>query len=149
TALGVFGADGAVHSEWGLREGVILEEIGAPAPVSPGDDREPAVTRLARRWGAAGEHPGTVRAHALELFDETEELHGLEDHERELLAYAARLHDIGERISPDKSHRHGAYLVEHGGLRGFSPQEVAMMASMIRFHRWGRWAEHSRRTAST
>src|SRR5213075_530959 len=37
--------------------------------------------------------------------------------------------------SPDKSHRHGAYLVEHGGLRGFSPQEVAMMASMIRFHR--------------
>ena len=135
TALGVFGADGAVHSEWGLREGVILEEIDVPAPASPGDVRAASVARLARRWGPEGEHQGTVRTHALELFDETEELHGLGAHERELLAHAARLHDIGVRISPDKSHRHGAYLVEHGGLRGFSPQEVAMMASMIRFHR--------------
>jgi len=143
TALGVFGADGAVHSEWGLREGVILEEIGAPAPASPGDVREAAVARLARRWGAEGEHPGTVRSHALELFDETQELHGLGDHERELLGYAAHLHDIGVRISPDKSHRHGAYLVEHGGLRGFSPQEVAMMASMIRFHRGAGWPKPS------
>jgi len=143
TALELFGATRAVHSEWGLREGVILDEIGAPAPASPGDVREAAVARLARRWGAAGEHPGTVRAHALELFDETEELHGLGDHERELLAYAARLHDIGVRISPDKSHRHGAYLVEHGGLRGFSPQEVAMMASMIRFHRGAGWPKPS------
>ena len=58
TALGVFGADGAVHSEWGLREGVILEEIGAPAPASPGDVREAAVARLARRWGAAGRASG-------------------------------------------------------------------------------------------
>jgi len=141
--IGVFGADGAVHSEWGLREGVILEEIRVPVPASPGDVRAASVARLARRWGPEGEHQGTVRTHALELFDETEELHGLGAHERELLAHAARLHDIGVRISPDKSHRHGAYLVEHGGLRGFSPQEVAMMASMIRFHRGAGWPKPS------
>src|SRR5207247_1213022 len=106
-----------------------------PAPASPVDVREAAVARLARRWGPEGEHEGWVRRHALELFDETRELHRLGDRDRELLAHAATLHDIGVRISPDKSHRHGAYLVEHGGLRGFSPQEVATMASMIRFHR--------------
>jgi exopolyphosphatase / guanosine-5'-triphosphate,3'-diphosphate pyrophosphatase len=142
-ALGVFGAEAAVHSEWGLREGVILEEIGAPPPGSPADLRAASVDRLARRWGPEAEHQGWVRRHALDLFDETRELHELSDRDRELLAHAATLHDIGVRISPDKSHRHGAYLVEHGGLRGFSPQEVATMASMIRFHRGAGWPKPS------
>jgi len=135
TALDVFGAEAAVHSEWGLREGVILREIGAGPPGEPGDLRSASVARLAHRWGPEAEHHGWVRGHALDLFDETRELHRLGDRDRELLAHAATLHDIGVRISPDKSHRHGAYLVEHGGLRGFSPQEVATIASMIRFHR--------------
>jgi exopolyphosphatase / guanosine-5'-triphosphate,3'-diphosphate pyrophosphatase len=135
TALAAFDADAAVHSEWGLREGVILEEIGAPPPRSPAELRAASVGRLARRWGPEAEHQGWVRRHALDLFDETRDLHRLTVRDRELLAHAATLHDIGVRISPDKSHRHGAYLVEHGGLRGFSPQEVATMASMIRFHR--------------
>jgi exopolyphosphatase/guanosine-5'-triphosphate,3'-diphosphate pyrophosphatase len=143
TALDVFGAEAAVHSEWGLREGVLLEEMGAPPPVSAADLRSASVARLARRWGPEAEHQGWVRNHALELFDETRDLHGLTDRDRELLAYAATLHDIGVRISPDKSHRHGAYLVEHGGLRGFSPQEVATMASMIRFHRGAGWPKPS------
>jgi exopolyphosphatase/guanosine-5'-triphosphate,3'-diphosphate pyrophosphatase len=143
TALGVFDAGAAVHSEWGLREGVILDEIGAPPPGSPAELRSASVDRLARRWGPEAEHQGWVRRHALNLFDETQELHGLPERDRELLAHAATLHDIGVRISPDKSHRHGAYLVEHGGLRGFSPQEVATMASMIRFHRGAGWPKPS------
>jgi exopolyphosphatase/guanosine-5'-triphosphate,3'-diphosphate pyrophosphatase len=147
TALAVFGAEAAVHSEWGLREGVLLQEIDAPPPRSPDDLRSGSVDRLARRWGPEAEHQakhqGWVRRHALELFDETRDLHGLSDRERELLAHGASLHDIGVRISPDKSHRHGAYLVEHGGLRGFSPQEVATMASMIRFHRGAGWPKPS------
>ena len=143
TALAVFGAEATVHSEWGLREGVILEEIGASPPASAVELRAAAVDRLARRWGPEAEHQGWVRRHALDLFDETRVLHELSDRDRELLSYAATLHDIGVRISPDKSHRHGAYLVEHGGLRGFSPQEVATMASMIRFHRGAGWPKPS------
>lgn len=143
TALAVFGAEATVHSEWGLREGVILEEIGASPPASAAELRAAAVDRLARRWGPEAEHQGWVRRHALDLFDETRVLHELSDRDRELLSYAASLHDIGVRISPDKSHRHGAYLVEHGGLRGFSPQEVATMASMIRFHRGAGWPKPS------
>src|SRR5207244_9408479 len=54
TALGVFGADGAVHSEWGLREGVILGEIRVPVPGWAGDVGGGAVGRRPRRRGAAG-----------------------------------------------------------------------------------------------
>jgi exopolyphosphatase/guanosine-5'-triphosphate,3'-diphosphate pyrophosphatase len=134
TTLQLLGASSATHSEWGLREGVILQEIGADPP-APNELRRSAVGRLARRWGVEGPHIEWVRNHALWLFDHAMELHQLSEVERELLEHATTIHDIGVRISPDKHHRHGAYLIEHGGMRGFTPVEIAMMASMIRFHR--------------
>jgi len=55
--------------------------------------------------------------------------------EREWLEHAARLHEIGTAISPAKFHKHGAYLVEHSGIRGFAPEEVACIATIVRFQR--------------
>jgi exopolyphosphatase/guanosine-5'-triphosphate,3'-diphosphate pyrophosphatase len=135
TALEVFGAGTAIHSEWGLREGVVLRNLGAPIPANPGDLRRAAVDRLASLWHADGGHPATVRRHADRLFDETHTVHGRGAADRELLGAAARLHDIGTRISVDKHHKHGAYIVEHAGLRGFSPDEVALMSCVVRFQR--------------
>src|SRR4029078_12861355 len=62
-------------------------------------------------------------------------MRGLGQIERELVGWAARLHDVGTRISVDKHHKHGAYIVEHAGLRGFSPDEVALLACLVRFQR--------------
>jgi len=135
TALEAFGARAAVHSEWGLREGVVLRALGAPIEADPGSLRRGAVDRLAGRWKADDRHSSTVRRHAERLFDETRTQHDLGAVERELLGSAARLHDIGTRISVDKHHKHGAYIVEHAGLRGFSPDDVAMMACIVRFQR--------------
>jgi len=135
TALEQFGAGSAVHSEWGLREGVVLREIGAPIPGSPEALRRGAVDHLAQAWSTDDGHSVAVRRHADRLFDETQELHDLGEVERELLGSAARIHDVGTRISPDKHHKHGAYVVEHAGLRGFSPDEVALMACIVRFQR--------------
>jgi exopolyphosphatase/guanosine-5'-triphosphate,3'-diphosphate pyrophosphatase len=135
TALGVFGASRAIHSEWGLREGVVLRERGElPAP-SPAELRGGSIDRLAATWDGDASHPAAVRRLAEQLFDETIELHGLEEDKRALLGYAALVHDVGTQISPNKHHRHSAYLVEHAGLRGFGPWEVAMMAAIVRFHR--------------
>jgi exopolyphosphatase/guanosine-5'-triphosphate,3'-diphosphate pyrophosphatase len=135
TALGVFGVTKAIHSEWGLREGVVLLERGErPAP-SPADLRAASIQRLAATWESDASHATAVRRIAEQLFDETVELHGLEDDRRALLGFAALVHDVGTQISPNKHHRHSAYLIEHAGLRGFDPWEVAMMASIVRFHR--------------
>jgi exopolyphosphatase/guanosine-5'-triphosphate,3'-diphosphate pyrophosphatase len=135
TALEQVGANSAVHSEWGLREGVVLRELGAPIPTSPEQLRRGAVDRLAHAWSTDDGHSAAVRRHADRLFDETRAFHDLGGVERELLGSAARIHDVGTRISPDKHHKHGAYVVEHAGLRGFSPDEVALMACIIRFQR--------------
>ena len=136
-AAAAFGAKRLVHSEWGLREGVVLDALGLadrPAP-APDELRRLSVDRLVRGWGEDRSHVELVARIARRLFDDTAALHGLGAPDRELLGHGARLHEIGARISPARLHKHGAYLVENAGLRGFSPDEVAMIASLVRFHR--------------
>ena len=40
-------------------------------------------------------------------------------------------------VSADDHHKHTAYLIEHSGLRQFTPDEVAVLACLGRFHRRG------------
>ena len=54
-----------------------------------------------------------------------------------MLEFAALLHDIGQHVSRKGHHRHAAYLVEHGELRGFEPAEVSFLAALVRHHRRG------------
>jgi exopolyphosphatase/guanosine-5'-triphosphate,3'-diphosphate pyrophosphatase len=137
TAASVFGVTEVVHSEWGLREGVVLDELGIAPPAEPLAMRQAAVERLRVTWGLDPVHVAGVRGLAWGLFDDTAALHDLGPVDRELLGHAATLHDVGTSVSPDHHHKHGAYLVEHAGLRGFDPFEVATIASLVRFHRGG------------
>jgi exopolyphosphatase/guanosine-5'-triphosphate,3'-diphosphate pyrophosphatase len=93
------------------------------------------VERLVRAWGEDPAHVGQVARLATGLFDDTRSLHELRPPEREWLEHAAMLHEIGTAVSPARFHKHGAYLVENAGLRGFGPSEIAMIASIVRFQR--------------
>jgi exopolyphosphatase / guanosine-5'-triphosphate,3'-diphosphate pyrophosphatase len=137
SAAAELGAKRLVHSEWGLREGAVLDALGLadrPTP-TPDELRRRSVDRLVRAWGENRMHVDVVARIAQRLFENTSELHGLGGLERELLGHGARLHEIGARISPARLHKHGAYLVENAGLRGFTPDEIAMIACLVRFHR--------------
>jgi exopolyphosphatase / guanosine-5'-triphosphate,3'-diphosphate pyrophosphatase len=137
SAAAELGAKRLVHSEWGLREGAVLDALGLADRPSPTPDelRRRSVDRLVRAWGEDRGHVEGVARIAQRLFDDTVEVHGLGAPERELLGHAARLHEIGARISPARLHKHGAYLIENAGLRGFTPDEIAEIASLVRFHR--------------
>ncbi|MGZ5291175.1 MAG: Ppx/GppA phosphatase family protein [Actinomycetota bacterium] len=137
SAATALGATELIHSEWGLREGAVLDALGLadrPSP-PPGELRRLSVQRLVRAWGEDPAHVGLVARIAARLFDETSTIHGLGEREGEWLEHAAWLHEIGTAISPARFHKHGAYLVENGGLRGFSPIEIASIASIVRFQR--------------
>jgi exopolyphosphatase/guanosine-5'-triphosphate,3'-diphosphate pyrophosphatase len=124
-------------SEWGLREGVVLEALGLArrsAP-SPARLREGSIRQLRDVWVADRAHAATIGRLALSLFDATVALHGAGPVERELLEYAATLHDLGTKISTDRSHKHGSYLIEHAPLKGFDPEEVFLLASVVRFQK--------------
>jgi exopolyphosphatase/guanosine-5'-triphosphate,3'-diphosphate pyrophosphatase len=140
-AMDVFGVGEMTTSDWALREGIVLDAVRTHDPDDWSDDpralRRAAVAGLARRCNSAPEHTRHVVRLALSLFDQTQPLHGLGPADREMLEYAVILHDIGQHVSRKGHHRHAAYLVENGQLRGFSPAEVALLAALVRHHRRG------------
>jgi exopolyphosphatase/guanosine-5'-triphosphate,3'-diphosphate pyrophosphatase len=130
-----------MHScEWALREGMLLDFIARhPAEVAAAervpDLRRRSVLSLAERLRSDETHGRHVADLALKLFDASRRMHGLGRRERELLEFAALLHDIGLYVNHAKHHRHSHYLITHGELRGFTPEEIAIIASVARFHK--------------
>jgi len=124
----------AIVSDWGLREGVLLHRFGTPTVRDADALRDAEVERLRRTFGGDDPHPPHVADMAGALFDATAPRHGLGPRERRLLVAAARLHGIGSALALRRQHEHGAYLVEHAELRGFPPDEAAMLATLVRFH---------------
>ena len=86
------------------------------------------------------EHPAHVAELSLQLFDGLR-MAGLADvlgpEERELLWAACMLHDIGTAVGYDDHHKHSRYLILNGGLPGFTPRELELIALVARYHRKG------------
>ena len=140
TILRRLGARGITLCDLALREGLVLDYIQrnreqiAQAGRYP-DVRRRSVMELAERCNYAPEHAHQIARLAVSLFEQTRGVHGLGDGERDWLEYAALMHDLGVHISYEKHHRHSYYLVKHGDLRGFDPQEIEVMALITRYHR--------------
>ena len=134
-----FGFDELVVGEWALREGIVLDAIRRHEVAEWTNDaaavRRSSVLGLARRCNVDEVHADQVAALATSLFDQTRALHGLADGDRELLEHAAVLHDIGEHVAVEAHHKHTAYLIEHGKLRGFPPEDIAVLSTLGRYHR--------------
>jgi exopolyphosphatase / guanosine-5'-triphosphate,3'-diphosphate pyrophosphatase len=125
-----------VVSAYGIREGLLLETAKVPPVVaSPGEARERSVRRLADACHFEERHSMHVQRLALQLFDALGPRLGALPGERELLAAAAVLHDIGYHISYDKHHKHSFYLITHAELLGMSPAEQLVVANVARYHR--------------
>jgi exopolyphosphatase / guanosine-5'-triphosphate,3'-diphosphate pyrophosphatase len=122
----------------GLREGIFYEHflVGETPPLFS-DMRGFSVQNLARVYNYEAIHAAKVRELSLALFDQLRPLHGYGEWERELLGYAATLHDIGAVVSYYDHHKHGAYLIINSALQGFNHREIALLALLVRYHRKG------------
>ena len=129
-------------SESALREGMILDyikkekesldlELLADFP----EPRRRSVFELLRKCDWHEEHSTHVANMALQLFDELQDDLDLPDEDRELLEYASYMHDIGYYISHRKLHKHALYLIRHADLKGFTENEINIMANVARYHR--------------
>lgn len=139
TTMRLFGFDDLMVGEWALREGIVLDAIRRHDVADWTNDaeavRRSSVLGLARRCNADEGHATQVARLATTLFDQTGPLHRLPPSDRELLEHAAWLHDIGEHVAVEAHHKHTAYLIEHATLRGFSPDDVGVLATLGRYHR--------------
>jgi exopolyphosphatase/guanosine-5'-triphosphate,3'-diphosphate pyrophosphatase len=130
--------DAVTISGQGLREGLFYEQLlVGEQPALMGDPRGFSVLNLARVYNYEQIHANKVRELSLSLFDQLGSLHGYGPWERELLGYAATVHDIGVAIGYYDHHKHGEYLVLHAALNGFSHRELVLLASLVRYHRKG------------
>jgi exopolyphosphatase / guanosine-5'-triphosphate,3'-diphosphate pyrophosphatase len=123
-----------------LREGMIIDYMQTHWPkvklsVQIRDPRRRSVFELGRRCNFDEKHALRVARLALALFDQLGPLHGLGAEERELLEYAALLHDIGWHIGHSGHHKHSLYLIRNGDLEGFSLNELDILANSARYHR--------------
>ena len=123
-----------------LREGILLDYLGRHLPDlrvrrDVPDPRRRSVLDLARRCDWHQSHSEQVARLCVELFDATRPLHGLGTEQRELIEYAALLHDIGWHIAREKHHKHSLYLILHGNLKNFTSEEVRVIANIARYHR--------------
>lgn len=139
-------------SEGALRDGMILNFIknqkGKPElelVASFPDPRKRSIYELLRKCNWLEQHSVHVTNMALQLFDVLQEDLGLLEADRELLEYAALMHDIGYYISHRKHHKHALYLIRNSELRGFKEDEINLMANVARYHR--RSTPHKRHPA--
>ncbi|CAL68437.1 Ppx/GppA phosphatase family protein [Christiangramia forsetii] len=127
-------------SEAALRDGMILNFINKERPkldlvANFPDPRKRSIFELLRKCNWLETHSTHVASMALQLFDEFKEELKLEESDRELLEYASLLHDIGYYISYRKHHKHALYLIRHSDLRGFTEDEIDILANVARYHR--------------
>lgn len=133
------GAETLIVSDYALREGVLLDTLqrlegGTLHHLH--DLRRRSVLHLASLCDDDREHSARVARLALELFDQTTDLHGLDDQCREYLEAAALLANVGLFISHAQHHKHSYYVIRNSEhLSGFTDREIELIALVARYHR--------------
>lgn len=119
-------------SEGALREGVLYDMLGR---FGEGDIRERSIVSLQQRYGIDGEFSTRVCNTASELFAQLQPVFNFSEDDLGTLLRAAQLHEIGKAISHTGYHKHGAYLLFHADLAGFSKPEQEALSLMVGSHR--------------
>lgn len=118
-------------SHSGVREGLLADYLAGTWNLP---DRRKSVLALARTFETDEGHREAVAGLALALFDsgQTAGLPPLGEKERELLEYAAHLHDVGALVSLQDAHQHSGYIIRHADLPGFSREEKVLISEIVR-----------------
>jgi exopolyphosphatase/guanosine-5'-triphosphate,3'-diphosphate pyrophosphatase len=121
------------HCEGALREGVLYDLLGRHHHE---DVRERTLSSLMDRYHVDLDQAERVERKALHALEQVAAAWDLDDEMwRDLLSWAAKVHEIGLDIAHYHYHKHGAYLIEHSDLSGFSREDQQMLALLVRGHR--------------
>jgi exopolyphosphatase/guanosine-5'-triphosphate,3'-diphosphate pyrophosphatase len=120
-------ADGA------LREGLLYDMVGR---LTNEDARVRSVRAMQGRYHVDAAQAERVEATSLDFMRQTQSEWEFDEPFAEmLLAWAARLHEVGLDVSHSHYHKHGAYLLEHADMPGFPQEEQRILACIVGAHR--------------
>ena len=122
-----------------LREGMILDylerhsqQVAAIPEIKNLRHRKAA--HLVYKYESDWEENCHIANLALQIFDQSQKLHELGNFEREVLQFAALLHDIGQFISFRKHHKNSRYILKQTDPRGFTDEEMLLIRHLARYH---------------
>lgn len=118
-----------------LRHGALFDMLDRNSPQA--DIRTCMVAGLSQRFGVDTQQAERVTRTAQALFAPMVSPHGEHKRTRGLrkLQWAARLHEVGMRISHSDYHKHGAYILDNTDMPGFNLDELHRLGILILGHR--------------
>lgn len=119
-------------SDFALREGLLYDLMGR---LGHRDPRDKTINAMATRYECDQDQADRVCDWARAAFEQVGPDWKLNEAHRDLLLWAARLHEIGLAIAHDHYPAHSAYIVEHADMPGFGRQEQALMAALVGLQR--------------
>lgn len=134
--IGIFEALGIRemhYSDGALREGALYDLLGR---ATHEDVREKTVYAMQSRYAVDLTHSHTVKETSLALFESVKSSWKLDSEEhKDWLRWSADLFEIGLSVAHSQFHRHGAYLIEHSDMPGFTKRAQSQLALLVLGHR--------------
>ncbi|MGR9052579.1 MAG: exopolyphosphatase [Gammaproteobacteria bacterium] len=121
-------------SDGALREGLIYDLLGR---IYNRDIRSETVAMLAERYHTDKTHAQRIKVTLQSILAQIEPFPDSETEENSVnfLEWAVDLHEIGRDIAHSQYHKHGAYIMAHADLAGFSKQDQSVLSTLIKSHR--------------
>jgi exopolyphosphatase/guanosine-5'-triphosphate,3'-diphosphate pyrophosphatase len=133
TAFEQLGFERMQASDGALREGLVYDLVGR---IYDRDVRDRTIAAMCSRYRVDDDQAQRVESTALRLLDMVSETWDLQPpFLRRVLSWAARLHEVGKAISYSGYHKHGAYIVRHSDMPGFSREDQHVLAELVHAHR--------------
>jgi exopolyphosphatase/guanosine-5'-triphosphate,3'-diphosphate pyrophosphatase len=120
-------------SNGALREGLLYDMLGR---LHDEDARERSIRAMQRRYHVDLDQAARVESTAAVLLEQVARSWQLSGALfRQLLVWAACLHEVGLDIAHARYHHHGGYVVANSDLPGFAQLEQKLLASLVTLHR--------------
>lgn len=116
-----------------LREGVLYE---MEDELTHHDIRERTAQSLATRYDVDTAQAQRVLDSAMTIYKQVKSDWQLQHKElRNMLSWAALLHEVGLQINSRGVQKHSAYVLQNVDMPGFNQEQQLLLATLVRFHR--------------
>lgn len=132
--LAILDARELTASAFGLREGLLLEMVGAHELTGPNAPLQ-LMREFVDRCRGDRRHVEQVRVLAIALHEQLAAALGCGAEDAWLLEAAALLHDVGQLVSYRNHHRHSYQLITHADRLGLDSRDRSLVALISRYHR--------------
>jgi exopolyphosphatase/guanosine-5'-triphosphate,3'-diphosphate pyrophosphatase len=115
-----------------MRQGILYDMLGR---FHHRDMRDATVRQFAKRYHVDLQQARRVESLAIDLFTALAGKRSDDDSARQVLTWAANLHEIGLMVAHTGYHKHSAYILGNADMPGFSRMEQAHVALLVLCHR--------------